>query len=130
MRGVYGGKKGSKGYKNIGERYATDKGLIQEYALRLGISFEDAKFFIDEAVNAIANFTVAKGACNIRGFGLFYLQPKKNAKYKHPKTGEEIRVPLRYMVRFRSSSNFRSSANRRVRNNLQVLYDVKEKNTQ
>ena len=68
-----------------------------------------------DAVNAVLNeisAAVAGGkAVNISGFGKFEPVQSKARVGRNPKTGEEIQIPPRIMVKFRPGKNLKESAN-------------------
>ena len=89
----------------------TKSDLCVAVATALGVSNTKGA----EAVNAVLDQisdTVAKGkAVNISGFGKFEPVQSKARIGRNPKTGQEIPIPPRVMIKFRPGKNLKESAN-------------------
>lgn len=107
-------------------RFCTDPELINEYAHRLGIPKEDAKFLLDEAMASITYILDKQGAVKIRKFGIFTLKVRKKAKMYNPLQGKWIVVPLRYMAKFKASGYLRNVINTKAKDNMMNAYKFME----
>ena len=78
----------------------TRKDLIDSVAKKFGLKKKDAEAIVKFIFQEIAG-TVKKGErVSIQGFGAFELRKLKERKVKNPRTGEEIKVPVRKKVIF------------------------------
>lgn len=107
-------------------RYSTDMELINRYAERLGVPFEDSRFLIHEFVDVLNDLVVNTGAINIRKFGLLYLTSRRRIKFTHPKTGEQYQIPMKYYLKFSPSGHLRSLTNSKIKENLRTAYKIQE----
>lgn len=125
--GIFGGKK-KAGADEVEprKRFQTDPELIVEYATRLGVSCEDAKFLIDVLVDSIQYIIDKDGAVNVRRLGLFFLQVRKRAKMWNPINKEYYKVALKYQVKFSPSGSIKSKVNNRVKENLKKVGEIGE----
>lgn len=125
--GIFGGTK-KPGADEIEpkSRFQTDPELIKEYATRLDISLEDAKFLVDALVDSIQYILVKDGVVNIRRLGLFYLKIRKRAKMWNPMAKEYYNVAMKYAVKYSPSGSIKSKANNRVKDNLKRVGEIGE----
>ena len=78
----------------------TRKDLIDKVAKEFGLKKKDAEAIVKFIFQEIAE-TVKRGErVSIQGFGVFDIKKLKGRKIKNPRTGEEIRVPVRNKVVF------------------------------
>ena len=78
----------------------TRKDLIDRVAKEFGLKKKDAEAIVKFIFQEIAE-TVKKGErVSIQGFGVFELRELKERRIKNPRTGEEIRDPVRKKVIF------------------------------
>ena len=129
-QGIFGGKISSAKHK-LKEKfkdqsYGTDKELIIELATRLGISAEDSRFFINEFVDSVRDVVEKHVGTNIRKFGFIHVVSKRNAKYRNPRTGVDIIIPLRYYIKFRPATSFKNFINQKVKKNMRAIFDARE----
>lgn len=117
--GIFGGEK-KTGYESFEpqKRFQTDPELIKEYALRLDISPDDSKFFIDTLVDSIQHLLDRDGAVRIRRLGLIHLSIRKRAKLYHPINKQYYNVPMGYRIKFAASGSLKSRVNNRIKRNL------------
>lgn len=107
-------------------KFNTDKELLEEYSLRLGLSGEDAKFLLDQAVESIRYLLKKNSMVNIRKLGLFRLSIHKRAQAYSPQAGRFVNIPLRYIIKFRPSGSIKSYVNGKVRDNFKVAFEIGE----
>lgn len=129
VKGIYGGKKIKYRQTESTKRFTTDPELLKEFHTRLGeenVTFEDAKFLIDEVIDSIKYIVEKNGSVNIRAFGTFHLTVSKRSKMYVPKTGDTIKIPLRYNIKFRPSGSFKGLINNKVKRNIIKARDIGE----
>jgi len=78
----------------------TRRDLINRVAGKFDLKKKDAEAIVKFIFQEIAE-TIKKGErVSIQGFGAFELRELKERKIRNPRTGEEIRVPVRKKVVF------------------------------
>jgi len=78
----------------------TRKDLIDKVAKEFGLKKKDAEAIVKFIFREIAE-TVKKGErVSIQGFGAFELKELKERKIRNPRTGKEMKVPVRKRVVF------------------------------
>ena len=86
---------------DIAYRVAAETGIAKERA--------------EDAVNAIlaeVKQALSKGeSIIIRRFGSFRVRDKNTRLGRNPKTGEEVEIPERRVVRFKPGNHFRTAVN-------------------
>ena len=86
---------------DIAYRVAAETGITKERA--------------EDAVNAIlaeVKQALSKGeSIIIRRFGSFRVRDKNTRLGRNPKTGEEVEIPERRVVRFKPGNHFRTAVN-------------------
>ena len=78
----------------------TRKDLIDKVAKEFGLKKKDAEVIVKFIFQEIAEAIKRGERVSIQGFGAFELRELKRRKIKNPRTGEEIRVPVRNKVVF------------------------------
>lgn len=125
--GIFGGKK-KAGADEVEprKRFQTDPELIKEYAIRLDVTADDAKFLIDVLTESVQYVLDRDGAVNIRRLGLLFLRVRKRAKMWNPINKEYYNVALGYQVKFSPSGSLKSKINNRVKDNLKKVGEIGE----
>jgi len=78
----------------------TRKDLINRVAKNFGLKKKDAEAIVKFIFQEIAE-TVRRGErVSIQGFGAFEWRELKERRIKNPRTGEEIKVPVRRKMVF------------------------------
>ena len=78
----------------------TRKDLIDRVAKNFGLKKKDAEAIVKFIFQEIAE-TVRRGErVSIQGFGAFEWRELKERRIKNPRTGEEIKVPVRRKMVF------------------------------
>ena len=86
---------------DIADRVAAETGITKEKA-------EDAvNAILDEVKHALS----AGESVVIRRFGSFQVRDKNTRLGRNPKTGEEVEIPERRVVRFKPGNYFRNAVN-------------------
>jgi integration host factor subunit alpha len=89
----------------------TKDTLVQELSYRMGYPKTRAKEIIDSAVEIMKSSLESGEDVLISGFGKFYLRDKNARKGRNPRTGEDIILPARRIVKFSASGNLRDAMN-------------------
>lgn len=129
VKGIYGGKKTKYRQTESTKRYTTDPELIKEMHTRLGtenVTYEDAKFLVDEVMDSIKYIVEKNNSVNIRAFGTFNLGISKCTRMYVPKTGEIIKIPLRYNIKFKPSGSFKGLINNKAKKNIKKATEIGE----
>ena len=79
----------------------TRKDLINRVAKKFRLRKKDAEAIVKFIFQEIAKIAKKGERVSIQGFGVFELRELKGRKIKNPRTGEEVRVPVRKKVSFR-----------------------------
>lgn len=125
--GIFGGtKKTGADEVEPRKRFQTDPELLKEYGIRLDVTPDDAKFFIDTLVDAIQYLLNRDGVVNIRRLGLLHLQVRKRAKLYNPLNKQYYNVSIGYRVKFTPSGSLKSKVNNRVKDNLKKAGELGE----
>ena len=82
--------------------------LIDRLATRTAmLTTEDAEFSVSLILDSIASALVRGGRIEIRGFGSFALNYRPPRESRNPKSGEPVRVPAKYLPRFKAGKELR-----------------------
>jgi len=125
-QGLLGGKRNRYREQDSNKRYTTDPDLIQDFADKCDVTFKDAKFLLDEFIDSIRTIVDKNGAVTIRRLGTFYLKVTKRSKMFIPRTGSEVKIPLRYKIAFTPTNSFKNAVNSKVKSNLKKAHELKE----
>lgn len=81
--------------------------LIERVAERAGITLFKAEELVDLFFNSMSNTLCKGGRVEIRGFGAFSVKEYKAYVGRNPKTGEEVRVPMKKLPVWRTGTELR-----------------------
>ena len=82
---------------------------LAEKVFEAGIGNQtEAIAFVDETIEMIKNTLASGEDVLISGFGTFHLLDKKARRGRNPKTGEELIVATRRVVKFHAASELRA----------------------
>jgi len=79
----------------------TRKEIVKKVTLRTGMPYIRAKVVVEETLNAIIDQIVEDGRLELRNFGVFEVQTRKERVARNPRTGEKVIVPERKVVVFK-----------------------------
>ena len=85
---------------------------LYEYFQHLGYSRKQCVELIESLLDVIKNSLASGEDVLISGFGKFCVNEKNDRKGRNPSTGEEMILPARRVVTFKSSSRLREKVNR------------------
>ncbi len=81
----------------------TKSDIIDMIVERTGVERKYIALCMDEFINVVTDILKNKDRIEIRGLGVFKTK-KRNARIaRHPKTGEKVEVPERYVPAFKPS---------------------------
>ena len=127
-RSDYEGNADSLAKEQYLTRFGTDLALLADFGKRIDCDIDDAKFIVDQFVDAVREVLRRQSALSIRKLGMIYLRPKYRAKIRNPQTGVISIIPLIYRIRLVPSASLKSFINTKVKDNLRVMYDIGEGN--
>lgn len=85
----------------------TKKDFIEKYAAKNKISKKTAGEFIDSFLETVEETLVAGESVQFVGWGSFELHSKNARKGRNPKTGEEVDIPAKTVVKFRAGKKLK-----------------------
>jgi integration host factor subunit beta len=86
----------------------TRSELIARIAARTPtLSPKDAEVSVQLILGSIADALAGGGRVEIRGFGSFELIRRPSRTCRNPRTGEQVRVPAKYVPHFRAEKALR-----------------------
>jgi DNA-binding protein HU-beta len=85
----------------------TKKDFIEKYAAKNKISKKTAGEFIDSFLETVEETLVAGESVQFVGWGSFELHSKNARKGRNPKTGEEVEIPAKTVVKFRAGKKLK-----------------------
>ncbi len=77
--------------------------LIKSLKKEFGLSYKDAKRFVDAFFEELVSLLIEGERVELRGFGVFKLRRLGGRFIKNPKTGVEMYIDERYTVSFKPS---------------------------
>ena len=78
----------------------TRKDLIDRVAKEFGLKKKDAEAIVKFIFREIAEAVKRGERVSIQGFGAFELRKLRERKIRNPRTGKEVKVPIRTKVIF------------------------------
>ena len=81
----------------------TKSDIIDMISERTGVIRKDVSLCMDELINVVTDILKDKDRIEIRGLGVFKTKKRNSRTARHPKTGEMINVPERYVPAFKPS---------------------------
>ena len=82
----------------------TKTDLINEIAAKANLSKTDAKAALDATLESISQALANDDKVQLIGFGTFSVVEKPERKGRNPRTKEEIVIPARKVVKFKSGA--------------------------
>ena len=79
----------------------TKKEIVRTIAKRIGLSQEETKEVVQSTFDAIIDAIARQGRIELRNFGVFEVNIRAARKARNPRTGEEVDVPAKRVVRFK-----------------------------
>ena len=85
--------------------------LIEKVAERSGLTLFKSEELIDLIFNSMTNTLSQGGRVEVRGFGAFSVQHRKQRVGRNPRTGESVSVEEKYIPRFKTGKELRLKLN-------------------
>ena len=79
----------------------TKKDMARTIAEEMGLAVSVVQEVMQMVFDSITETLVAEGRIELRNFGVFEVKKRKARKARNPRTGEEVMVPERCVVRFK-----------------------------
>jgi integration host factor subunit alpha len=89
----------------------TRADLTRSPVEEVGLSRSDSAEALEEVLDEIAGCLVRGKAVKIHGFGAFSARHKKKRKERNPKTGEEVPILPRRVIKFHPSESLKLRIN-------------------
>ena len=71
-----------------------------------------AERLVNTFIETIEECVIKEGKLDFMGFGSFFTVDKPETKGKNPRTGEEVIIPAKKVVRFKAGKNFKEIVNK------------------
>jgi DNA-binding protein HU-beta len=91
--------------------YKPKEIIIDYIAEKTGITKRESNEAINMMIQYITNNLLTDNKVHIPALGIFELRPRLARKARNPHTGEQVDVPPRNYVRFRSSKKLLKAVN-------------------
>ena len=79
----------------------TKKEIVRTIAKRIGLSQEETKEVVQSTFDAIIDAIARQGRIELRNFGVFEMNIRSARKARNPRTGEQVDVPAKRVVKFK-----------------------------
>lgn len=86
----------------------TKRIIADTISRELGLELRDGRAFLERVLEIIADDMVYVGRVELRGLGTFQATERKSRVTRHPRTGEPITIPARWVVTFRGGKKLRA----------------------
>lgn len=95
----------------------TKADVVDHIAEATGLTKVETEAVIDGFVATIISALKAGERVEFRGFGSFNVKKRRPKKARNPGTGEEVRLPERYVPIFKPSKILRNDVNENLKRN-------------
>jgi len=95
----------------------TKKDIVEEIAMRTGLTQVDTKIVVECFLDAIAKSLIEGNNIEIRGFGRFKVKEKKGRMARNPRTGEPVEVKPGIKPTFEPSKELKIFLNHNLNQN-------------
>ena len=85
----------------------TKKDFIEKYAAKTGASKKAAGEYVEAFLETVEETLAAGESVQFVGWGSFELHSKNARKGRNPKTGEEVDIPAKTVVKFRAGKKLK-----------------------
>lgn len=91
----------------------TKTQFIDKFFKKAGLQHKvQAERLVNTFIETIEECVIEEGKLDFMGFGSFFTVDKPETKGKNPRTGEEVIVPAKKVVRFKAGKNFKEIVNK------------------
>lgn len=85
--------------------------LIEAMASKSGLSKADSKKALDSFITSTTGALKKGDRLSLIGFGSFSISDRKARTGRNPRTGKEIKIPAKKVVKFKSGTELSSTVN-------------------
>lgn len=89
----------------------TQKDFIKAYSVQNGTSLVEASNVIKNVFSLLSNVIKDERQISINGFGTFQLKFNNEKMSRNPRTGEQVKVPSKFVMKFKASKALNESFN-------------------
>ena len=79
----------------------TKKEIVQSISEDLGLTQLETSKIVQRVFDTVLRILAKEGRVELRDFGVFEVKRRKPRRARNPKTGEEVLVPEKSVVRFK-----------------------------
>ena len=79
----------------------TKKEIVRSISEDLGLTQLETRKIVQRVFDTVLRILAEEGRVELRDFGVFEVKRRKPRKARNPKTGEEVLVPEKSVVRFK-----------------------------
>ncbi|MDA8744008.1 integration host factor subunit beta [Rubripirellula amarantea] len=79
----------------------TKKDIVRAISEEVGLTQQQTKEIVQKTFDAIVECLVRERRIELRNFGVFEVKPRAARKARNPRTGEQVDVPMKYVVTFK-----------------------------
>lgn len=83
----------------------TKKDIVRTISEEVGLTQQQTKEIVQKTFDAIIDCLVREQRIELRNFGVFEVKPRAARKARNPRTGEQVDVPMKYVVSFKPGKN-------------------------
>lgn len=89
----------------------TQKDFIKVYSEQNNTTFAEASNVVKNVFSLLSNVIKDERLISINGFGTFQLKFNDEKMSRNPRTGEQIKVPAKFTMKFKASKALNDSFN-------------------
>ena len=89
----------------------TKKDFVDQFAEKTGESKKAAGEYVDAFLETVEEVLAAKDSIQFVGWGTFEVKATAERKGRNPKTGEEIQIPAKKVVKFKAGKKLADNVN-------------------
>jgi DNA-binding protein HU-beta len=89
----------------------TKKDFIEKYAAKTGVSKKAAGEYVEAFLETVEEAAVSHRGVQFVGFGTFEVKETAERIGRNPKTGEEISIPAKKVVKFKAGKKLQEAVN-------------------
>jgi nucleoid DNA-binding protein len=86
----------------------TKADLVEEIAVRTGISRNHTAIIVDQTLDAVSRALSEGKHLEIRGFGTFKVRERRARRARNPRSGSEVMVPAKLVPVFKPSKELKA----------------------
>jgi integration host factor subunit alpha len=95
----------------VSENGLTKADIIEAIQAQLGLSRKVTAEVVDDVFDTVKKTLISGESVKVSGFGNFEVRHKDPRRGRNPKTGEELTIEARNVIRFKPSQVLRKALN-------------------